>query len=264
MFGQAAAHNRCAASSASSGTALAAVLAGAILAVAALASPTLADALPGAAVRADDVPAAALTARDAFYAQAYFNGSINASTGYDSEVADDVPSAFEGEMLGSVTLYVAEWMGTSWVDPGGVVLNLYFSSCPPLLNPDLTYSYDWADLDPQFVYSGVPGNMFIYSVELTLPAQLEIPAALSIGATVLMDWGGSPPYCGFALANYGAPAGCGELYWDNLESGAPRWTGMSEVVGFSADLAYELHAPQTGVQETPLPDTWSSVKALYR
>ena len=241
----------------------AAVLTGSLLLVCMSAGPAPAETSSAAAVP-ETVRAPASPTLDAFYSQDWVNASLNASTAFDSEAADDVPSTYEGAVLGSVTLYVAEWLGTAWVDPSGVTLNLYFGSCPPPLPPDLTYSYEWEDLDPQFVYSGSPGNMFIYSVELVLPAELEIPSEFSIGATVLMDWGAVPPYCGLALANYADPAGCGELYWDNVESGAPRWTTLSSVAGFSADLAYELRAPQTGVPEEPFVSTWSHLKALYR
>ena len=57
--------------------------------------------------------------------------------------------------------------------------------------------------------------------------------------------------------------GCGELYWDDLEHGAPRWTEFSAVAGFSSDLAFCLSDPGTGIGEEE-PVTWGRLKTLFR
>lgn len=201
--------------------------------------------------------------RAVFHAQPYIYGSLNASTAYDSEAADDVPAIYEGETIGSVTLYVAEWMWTEWVPPDGITLNFYLSSCPPSLGPDLVYVFPWDEISSEFVYNGAPGNMFVYAAELVLPSPLTIPEELSIGATVNMDWGTSAPYCGFCFSQ---PTifGCGEMYWDDEMDGVPRWTAISGPLGYPVDLAYTLRSPVTGIDDEPQETSWGRVKASYR
>ena len=36
----------------------------------------------------------------------------------------------------------------------GIVINFYYSECPPDLEPDLSYTFAWSDLSPELVYSG--------------------------------------------------------------------------------------------------------------
>jgi hypothetical protein len=49
-------------------------------------------------------------------------------------VADDIPLEFLGTMIHAVSLYVGEFYG-DWIDPDGVVLNIYNSECLPSLEP---------------------------------------------------------------------------------------------------------------------------------
>lgn len=79
--------------------------------------------------------------RDAFYCQPlnpYWNVH-QASTGYSSGVADDIPLEFLGTMIHAVSLYVGEFYG-DWIDPDGVVLNIYNSECLPSLEPVMVLS----------------------------------------------------------------------------------------------------------------------------
>ncbi len=201
--------------------------------------------------------------RAAFHTQPYIYGALNASTAYDSEVADDVPGEYEGETIGSVTLYVAEWMGTVWVPPDGITLSFYLSACPPSLGPDLVYFFPWASIPAEFVYNGPPGNMFVYAAELVLPSPLTIPEVLSIGATVNMHWGIAAPFCGFCFSQP-TVFGCGEMYWDDELDGVPRWTAVSGPLGSPADLAYILNSPETGIDDEQQQTTWGRMKASYR
>src|SRR5512136_165985 len=55
-----------------------------------------------------------------FYCQAphVYLQTINASTGFYSEVADDIPNSFAGMVIHDVVFYVSEWAGY-WMDPEG-------------------------------------------------------------------------------------------------------------------------------------------------
>ncbi len=60
--------------------------------------------------------------------------AINASAGFVSELVDDIPDAFECNMVGTWEFYVVEW-GAQWQDPTGITMRLYNSACPPDLGP---------------------------------------------------------------------------------------------------------------------------------
>jgi len=65
-----------------------------------------------------------------------FEAVYNMSTGFDSEIADDIPAALGGKKIVEVTLWMGEWYG--WQDPDGVTVNFYQGVCPPLILPFLT------------------------------------------------------------------------------------------------------------------------------
>ncbi len=205
--------------------------------------------------------------RDAFYCQSSWVGSVNASSGYDSEVADDIPDEFTGWVIDKIVLYVAEWMGT-WVDPYGIAVNLYNSECPPDLEPTTHMEFDWAELSPVLEYHS-PSFMTVYKVTATLPTPVVIEEEMSIGAYVLQDWGTNPPFCGFWFTPEDSVYGCGELYLD-YQSGAPRWTAFLNAApsGYYSDLTYCLIEASTSVGEAQVDSseiqTWGEIKEFFR
>ncbi len=195
------------------------------------------------------------------HCQVPFWTGVNASTGLNSEIADDVPVDFAGETVTQLTLWVAEWLA-GWQDPDGIILNIYDGTCGPPASPVVQHVIPWGSLTATFDQAA--GSMISYKVVIDLPVPLTIGLATTIGVSVDTPWGASPPYAGFLAANYNAPEGCGEFYLDSPTVGAPRWTAGSAVHSFSADLSYCL----TTGGATPVPEpgisSWAHVKARYR
>ena len=200
--------------------------------------------------------------REALYCQPVeFTFLANASTAFDSEVADDLPGSLDGSAVEHVTLYVAEWMDQTWRDPVGLNINFYGQRCPPSLDPNISYYFDWDDLDVVLV-DYEPPTRIVYSAKATLPEPLTIAPGMSLGAQVVIDWS-LQPYAGLALTAEGDIYGCSELYWDDATHGAPRWTSISTAAGYSSDLAFCLSGYATGMI-SEFETTWGVVKHLYR
>jgi hypothetical protein len=189
---------------------------------------------------------------EVLYAQEPGGLAANASTGYGSELADDIPSAEAGVEFNTVTLWVAEWLG-AWTDPQGLVIRIYDQQCPPALSPELVFTFAWDDLDVVF-WNEIPGLMTIYQVTAQLPEPVTASANMSIGGYVLNNWGNNPPFCGFLSAGETLPfVGCGPMYWDNSADGFPRWT-LFEYGSYSPDLGYYLGWSVTsGAPDSALP-----------
>jgi hypothetical protein len=208
------------------------------------------------------------TERDAFYCQAPYGLSINASTGFASEVADDVPAIHAGIAVTDVTLYVAEWLAP-WVDPSGLELNVYSGGCPPAQVPDEHFEFSWDDVDATLYMEYPPTQLTVYEATVHLSHAVILQSETSIGARVAMSWGQDPPFCGFASTPLDEIHGCGEMYWEAPYNTppAPRWTTVSTVVGYSFDLAYCLGSATTSVAERDSPidhdQTWGRIKRLY-
>ena len=83
------------------------------------------------------------------YSQAPVLQSMNASTGLNSEIADDIPSLYAGEVVTEITLYVAEWLAP-WVDPQALVIRFYDGTCAPPLSHVQEFVIDWSTLSPVF------------------------------------------------------------------------------------------------------------------
>jgi hypothetical protein len=216
-----------------------------------LASALLALLLPPALARADII-----------YCQSPFWTAVNASSPYDSEVADDASVQFEGELVDRVTLWAVEWLA-AWQDPDSVVVSFYDGICGPALAPVVRHAIPWAEAEVYFF--GTFGSMIAYEATVDLPELVEIGPATSIGASLVVPWGPVQPYAGFLLANYEDPAGCGEFYLDNVSIGAPRWTLGSVVTGFRADLAFCLWSGSTAAAEPNVePSSWGRLKSGYR
>lgn len=158
--------------------------------------------------------------------------------GYDSELADDIPSAQTGLAFNTVVLWLAEWLAP-WVDPQGVVVSIYDEQCPPALTPIHSYDVGWGDIESVF-YHEIPGTMVIYEVRVPLPEAVTVTATMSLGAYVINDWGTAAPFCGFLSAS-GARGtlGCNTMYWDNRTEGFPRWA-LFFYSSYYVDLAYCL------------------------
>ena len=198
--------------------------------------------------------------REVFYCQPpSFDYAVNASTAYQSEVADDLPDSLIGRTIGEVTLYVTEWAFGEWVEPAGVVISFYDGECPPPLEAAVVCSFAWSGLMTSLEHMNPPVRI-VYAVTAALPAPITVTPSMSLGAYVVTDWV-HEPYAGLTLTEPDDLHGCGELYWDDVTHGAPRWTPLSTVTGVAADLAYCFAESGTG-----LPDemSWGRMKSLFR
>lgn len=213
---------------------------------------------PGSPDELRDLPAPA----DPLYCQTpSFGFSANASTPFDSEVADDLPDALSGRVIEDVTLYVAEWLDTEWIDPLGLIVNFYDGQCPPSMEPTLSCTFEWSELDVELVEDNPPTRI-VYAATATMPSPIQIMPEMSMGAQVVIDWSFAP-YCGFVLTAPDAVSGCGEAYWDDATHGAPRWSTFLDSTGLSSDLAYCLGESPTGLA-TQREVTWGLMKALFQ
>lgn len=185
--------------------------------------------------------------RDTFYEQPPIWAGINASDGYGSEIADDIPSFLAGQSFDEITLYVGQWLA-EWTDPVGLAINIYNNQCPPDLEPDLHYEFPWNELVTELFYHQ-QGYITIYKVTAHLPAALTITTDMSLGGYALIDWGDVQPYCGFCPTEFDALYGCNEAYWAAPSEGAPRWTLMSVATGYYANLAFGLSLSVSPVRE---------------
>jgi hypothetical protein len=191
---------------------------------------------------------------------------VNASTAFESEVADDLPESMAGWTIGEVTLYVTEWGSTEWVEPAGVVIRFYDERCPPYdercpppLEPTIVCSLAWSELTTSLECMDPPVRI-VYAATAALPTPVTISTDMSLGAYIVTDWPGQP-YAGLTLTEPDELHGCGELYWDNETHGAPRWTPLSTVTEIAADLAYCLGEVGTGLQNEV---SWGRIKCLFR
>jgi len=199
--------------------------------------------------------------RDFFYCQlptaSYY--TMNASTGFASELADDIPDEFYCRWISAIIIYVGEW-GAPWIDPAGIFVNFYSGECPPPLLPAFTRYVTWAEVDKVIVQQGT--NSYDYEVTIWLCPPVHIEVDMSIGFVVDNTWGQNPPYCGVDYTNDYDVHGCGEMYIDHAYWGFPRWSLASASHGTPVDLAYclgENMGPSAADQST-----WSAIKSLYR
>jgi hypothetical protein len=201
--------------------------------------------------------------RAVFYCQPPAAGySVNASTAYDSELADDIPDSLAGRSIGEVTLYVTEWSALDWIDPQGLVIRFYDGACPPPLEPAVACSVGWTQLATELLDFNPPTRI-VYAATAALPSPVAVTAGMSLGAYVVNDWGQVPPYAGLTLSPPDSVAGCGEAYWDDETHGSPRWSPVSAATDVAADLAFCLAEEGTGVAEAA-PSSWGRLKSLFR
>lgn len=193
--------------------------------------------------------------RDAIYCQTTSSSwnALNASTGFNSEMADDIPASYVGTEVNEVTFYAAEWAG-GWNPFTSMKVNFYNASCPPNMTADFAFDVAYGDCTVQQVYAG---GWFVYSIFVPLPQSVTIGTTTSIGGIVNQNWGQNPPYCGLVICD--TVAGCGG-YWAGDYWGYPRWTALGSYLGYPVDVAYCI-----GGGATPTEDSsWGRVKSMFR
>ena len=174
-------------------------------------------------------------ARDSFYCQTTSTdwNAFNASSGFSSEMADDIPATYAGQSVSEVTFYVAQWYG-GWTPFTSITVNFYDASCPPNQTADYSFEVPYGECTVEQVYAG---SWYVYSVFIYLPSVITIGTTTSIGGVVNQDWGQNPPYCGLVTCDQ--VAGCGG-YWAAEYWGYPRWSPFSDYLGYDMDVAYCL------------------------
>ncbi len=166
------------------------------------------------------------------------------SSGQNAEFGDDLPNALAGETITDITLWVGEW-SAAWQDPLGVRINFYDEQCPPAMTPTTTIEIDWADWTKTLVYNG---SARVYEVIAPLPQPVTISAGMSIGVTVLIDWGTSEPFAGICATPFNVSYGASEAYLDGMNWGYVRWTSIAHFTTLVQDLAFCL-----GLESTAAP-----------
>jgi hypothetical protein len=205
--------------------------------------------------------------RDCIYDQGPINGywwTINASTPFGSEAADDIPNDLYCHEVGAVTFIGLEWAAYSgWQDPAGVIVTLYNGQCPPAQTGD-EYYFDWMgpDMDAVLIYEDYGYSMFGYEITCYFCPPFHIDEGMSLGFALDLTWGQNSPYGGTTMTEFDYVYGCGMAYWDGENWGVPRWTRVGDYFGYNADIVYSL-CEGVGPSATE-SSTWGSVKGLYR
>lgn len=200
--------------------------------------------LPGSVIAGEEAPLFSpefevedVRARSSFYCQVPdYVGVYNVSSGFGSEIADDIPNEFAGATVSEVTLWVGEW-SAPWQDPTGVAVNFYDAQCPPAMEPMLSFMIPWNQWNTQLVYSGYAE---VYRAEATLPEPVVLEAGMSIGAYVVITWGQNEPFAGLCSTGEWDINGCGEAYLDASWWGYARWSPTSLYTQIPRDFAYCL------------------------
>jgi hypothetical protein len=187
--------------------------------------------------------------------------TINASSPFGSELADDIPADLGEMALSGVIFYALEW-GGYWSNPAGFTIGIYGEDCPPDLDGTQFY-YAWGNpgMSSVIVYDD-PGWMTAYEITQMFDEPLCLAPPVSIGFQLDLTWGPNPPYGGVTMTNDYDVYGCGQAYWDGTYWGYPRWGTVSGFFGTQADVAYGLlgELGPTATENT----TWGAVKELYR
>ena len=187
--------------------------------------------------------------------------SLNSSTGWGIEIADDVPASLGGSSFNVVKLWVAEWQifdPADWVDPEAIWIRLYDTACPPSQIAYAEYRIPWSEIETSLWWPGNP--WVVYEARISLPTVETIPpTSISIGVQVENSWGTGGPYPGFMVIDENDVVGC--PVWRSAPLlGIPRWTEFGLDLGFC--LEYE---PATSVADDHVRDaSWGLLKAMYR
>jgi len=159
----------------------------------------------------------------------------NMSSGFDAEIADDIPNQLAGYKIVAVTLWLGEWYG--WEDPDGVTVDFYHFSGPPEYTPYLSFTIPWAAWDKDLVYNGIAK---VYRITAKLPQPVDIYAGMSIGGYVNIHWGTSEPFAGLCATPQWTTYGSDVAYLDGANWGYTRWTPISFYTGIPQDFAFGL------------------------
>lgn len=165
-----------------------------------------------------------------------YDAVYNMSTGFDSEIADDIPSELAGHTAVAVTLWMGEWYG--WQNPDGVTVNFYRLQGPPFVNPMHSFTIPWAAWQKELVHTGLAT---VYRITAMLPMPVEIDADMSIGGYVNISWGTAEPFAGLCATPMYTTYGYDVAYLDGENWGYTRWTPISFYTNIPQDFAYELH-----------------------
>ncbi len=174
------------------------------------------------------------------------------SSGFDAEIADDIPAEFAGVEIVRLTLWLGQWFAggsSAWPDPVGVRTNFYHEYCPPELDPFRTVEVAWDDLEKTLVYNGSSRRVFEIVVELDPPLVLE--EGMSLGGTALIDWGSAEPFAGLCATPYHVSYGACPAYLDGDNWGYTRWTAIDNFTMIPQDLGYAIESTPTTAPEAP-------------
>jgi len=189
-----------------------------------------------------DIPIAC----DDFYSQdPDYESVYNMSSGFDSEIADDIPGEFAGQTIRQLTLWVGEWSG-DWQDPDGITVNFYDSICPPAMVPVISFMIPWDQWDKELVYNGIA---MVYRVTGDLPQEIEILPQMSIGGFVNISWGSNEPFTGLCATPFYTTYGECVAYLDADNWGYERWTAIDHYTQIPQDFAYGLSEEATSIDD---------------
>jgi hypothetical protein len=169
------------------------------------------------------------------------------SSGFDAEIADDIPGELAGQVIGEITLWVGEW-DAPWQDPLGVQVNFYLEACPPTMEPAFSFTIPWADWSTVLVYTGLAQ---VYRATALLPEPVTITPEMSLGVTALIDWGTDSPFTGFCATPMHVYYGACVAYLDAANWGYSRWTAIDFYTTIVQDLAFCLGGVVTAAPEAP-------------
>ncbi len=188
--------------------------------------------------------------RDIFYCQdPEYSMVYQMSSGFDAEIADDIPSELAGQVIGEITLWIGEW-DAPWQDPLGVRVNFYHEACPPTMEPTISFTIPWSEWSTELVYDGLAE---VYRATAMLPEPVAITAGMSLGVTALIDWGTASPFTGFCATPMYVSYGACVAYLDAANWGYSRWTAIDFYTTIAQDLAYCLGGIVTATPDPPLP-----------
>jgi len=191
------------------------------------------------------------SARDVIYCQdPDYSMIYQMSSGFNAEIADDIPVEFTGEIISTVTLWLGEWYyggGPYWTEPDGIRLNFYHEACPPELLPYHSVEVPWVDLDKDLIFDNTSST--VYELRIHLDPPLEVGEFMSIGATALISWGTQEPFTGIVATPWEVSYGACPAWLDAANWGYIRWTSIDNFTTIPQDMAYCLSTLPTDVAE---------------
>ena len=199
---------------------------------------------------------------DAFYCQQPASNfyANNASSGFSSEIVDDIPDEFDGRLVQAVTVYLAEW-GGGFIPPVNIVVNFYDDDCPPDTSAVVSYVVPWVDVMATELQSD-PSSWYVVELTVPLSEPIELGSTGSIGWYADNSSSQAPPYCGAILTDDNAVWGDCGTYWAGDYWGYPRWTALS---GYYNEVVHELAYCLWDSEPNPvLTATWGKIKSLYK